>query len=235
MDSEKIGKIIKRIRMENNFSQQQFASRYGVTYQAVSKWENGKNIPDILLLKKICNDFDIKIDELLEGNFESNDKSILRNFNIKYFFVICLFACLTIIFSIYLFFGNHDFKLKRISSSCENFTIYGNIAYNDKKSSISISEIDYCDKEDKTVYKRIECSLYEEIENTKILITSCETKENLMLVDFLEDIRFGVDNYKQNCKNYINNSLYLEIRAIDENDKQIVFEVPLELKDNCQF
>ena len=54
MDQEKIGKFIKEIRKKENLSQQKFAEKYGVTYQAVSKWENGKNIPDLSILKQMC-------------------------------------------------------------------------------------------------------------------------------------------------------------------------------------
>ena len=42
MNSEKIGKFIKSIRQKEGISQQKFANKYGVTYQAVSKWETGK-------------------------------------------------------------------------------------------------------------------------------------------------------------------------------------------------
>ncbi len=41
MDQELIGKFIKEIRKKNNLTQQEFATKYKVTYQAVSKWENG--------------------------------------------------------------------------------------------------------------------------------------------------------------------------------------------------
>lgn len=41
MNQELIGKTIKEIRKKENLSQQKFAEKYGVTYQAVSKWENG--------------------------------------------------------------------------------------------------------------------------------------------------------------------------------------------------
>ena len=61
MNQEKIGNLIKEIRKKNNLTQAEFAERYGVTYQAVSKWENGKNIPDIMLLKQISEDFDTPI------------------------------------------------------------------------------------------------------------------------------------------------------------------------------
>ena len=59
MNQDKIGKLIKKIRKENNLTQADFAKDLGVTYQAVSKWENGKNIPDISILKKISNKYNI--------------------------------------------------------------------------------------------------------------------------------------------------------------------------------
>ena len=42
MNPERIGQMIKEIRKKNHLTQKQFADKYGVTYQAVSKWENGK-------------------------------------------------------------------------------------------------------------------------------------------------------------------------------------------------
>ena len=52
---EQIGSIIKDIRKKNNLTQNEFASILGVTFQAVSKWENDKSIPDITILKDISN------------------------------------------------------------------------------------------------------------------------------------------------------------------------------------
>ena len=59
------------------------AEKYGVTYQAVSKWENGKNIPDISLLKQICDDYNININDLLEGKNSENNQS--KKVNKKFF------------------------------------------------------------------------------------------------------------------------------------------------------
>ena len=67
MDQEKIGKFIKDLRIKNNLTQKEFADKYNVTYQAVSKWENGKNMPDLSLLKDICKDFDVSLDDLFNG------------------------------------------------------------------------------------------------------------------------------------------------------------------------
>ena len=69
MNQEKIGQVIKDIRKKHNLTQADFANKYNVTYQAVSKWENGKNLPDISLIKKICNDFNINLNNLLEGEY----------------------------------------------------------------------------------------------------------------------------------------------------------------------
>ena len=59
MDQERIGNFIKKIRVDNNLTQRELADKLGVTYQAVSKWENGKNIPDIQTLKQISKEFNI--------------------------------------------------------------------------------------------------------------------------------------------------------------------------------
>ena len=67
MEQEKIGKFIKKLRKENNLTQKDLADKYGVTYQAVSKWETAKNIPDIAILKQMCEDYNLNLDELLEG------------------------------------------------------------------------------------------------------------------------------------------------------------------------
>ena len=75
MDQEKIGKFIKEIRIKNNLTQKDLAEKYGVTYQAVSKWENGKNIPDIALLKQMSQDFNINIEDILNGTYTKKKKN----------------------------------------------------------------------------------------------------------------------------------------------------------------
>ena len=77
MNQEKIGKLIKKIRIKNRLSQKDFADKYGVTPQAVSKWETGKNIPDIGVLKEICNDNNLKIDEFLSAKSMKKKNIIL--------------------------------------------------------------------------------------------------------------------------------------------------------------
>ena len=65
MDENKLGNIIIKLRHDNNLTQKELANILNVTYQAVSKWENNKSIPDIMILKEISNKFNIPIATLL--------------------------------------------------------------------------------------------------------------------------------------------------------------------------
>ena len=50
MDQEKIGKFIAELRKEKNMTQEQLAEKMGVTDKSISRWENGKTMPDISML-----------------------------------------------------------------------------------------------------------------------------------------------------------------------------------------
>ena len=74
MDQEKIGKFIAELRKEKNITQEQLAEKLGVTSKSISRWENGRTMPDYTLLKDLCNDLDININELLSGEkIKEND------------------------------------------------------------------------------------------------------------------------------------------------------------------
>ena len=59
------GEKIAQLRKARSITQEEFAAKIGVTAQAVSKWENGANMPDVMLLPVIADVFDVTIDELL--------------------------------------------------------------------------------------------------------------------------------------------------------------------------
>ena len=96
MDQEKIGKFIKDLRIKNNLTQKEFADKYNVTYQAVSKWENGKNIPDISILKQMSKDFNIDINDLLDG--ETSKKKIKTSYYIIGIIIILFIMLIILIF-----------------------------------------------------------------------------------------------------------------------------------------
>lgn len=60
-----IGENIRNFRKKNDLTQEEFAERLGVTYQSVSRWENGTTYPDMELLPAISQALAVTIDELL--------------------------------------------------------------------------------------------------------------------------------------------------------------------------
>ena len=59
-----IGENIRNYRRKQDLTQEEFAECLGVSYQSVSRWENGTTYPDIELLPAISKLFDITVDEL---------------------------------------------------------------------------------------------------------------------------------------------------------------------------
>lgn len=54
MDQKKIGAFIAQCRKEKSLTQMQLAELLDITNQAVSKWENGRGMPDVSLLQPLC-------------------------------------------------------------------------------------------------------------------------------------------------------------------------------------
>lgn len=60
-----IGQNIYELRKKNNFTQEELANKLNISFQAISKWENGVSYPDISLLPIIADLFKVSIDSLL--------------------------------------------------------------------------------------------------------------------------------------------------------------------------
>ncbi len=74
MNQEKIGKFILELRKEKNMTQMDLADKIGVTDRAISKWENGKGMPDLSLIQPLCKELGITINDLLSGEkIDKND------------------------------------------------------------------------------------------------------------------------------------------------------------------
>lgn len=233
MDQEKISKFIKEIRKKNNLTQKEFADKYGVTFQAVSKWENARGIPEISILKQICKDFNITLDEILDGEYSKKEKKKRITILLVPIFIVFLITAGTLLLLNKN--DNESFKFKTLTSSCSNFNISGNISYNTQKSAIYISNINYCGGDDNTEYDEIECILYEETKNEKIEISSYtyDKNEKITLEEFLKDVTFIIDNYDKVCRDYSNNTLNLVIKAKIGN-KTVNYEIPLSINDSCE-
>ena len=67
MNQIKIGKFIAECRKKNNLTQAQLAEKLNITDRAISKWENGKAMPDSSIMLELCEILKISVNELLSG------------------------------------------------------------------------------------------------------------------------------------------------------------------------
>ena len=78
MDYTKIGKFIAEERKSKKLTQAKLAEKLFVSEKTVSKWENGKGVPDTSILTNLCEIFGVSINELLNG-----ERLSLENYNDK--------------------------------------------------------------------------------------------------------------------------------------------------------
>ena len=127
MNQDKSGKFIAKIRKEKNLTQGQLAEKMGVSINAVSKWERGLSFPDISLYKKLCEELDINIEELINGEKDSSEEAkekaiiltvkerekIIKNYKK----ILVLFFTIFIITFTSLIYYNKNLKVNLVSDS----------------------------------------------------------------------------------------------------------------------
>ena len=75
MNQSSIGLYIARKRREKNLTQEQLAGQLGVSNKTVSKWENGKCMPDYSIIQKLCDLLGVTLAELMDGKDAAEEKS----------------------------------------------------------------------------------------------------------------------------------------------------------------
>lgn len=226
---EQIGSIIKDIRKKNNLTQNEFASILGVTFQAVSKWENDKSIPDITILKDISNKFNIDLNYLISGKkVNINKKSFFK----KNMIIITVIIFIIISVCVFLFFHKHNYEFKTLNGETKDIKVTGSITYDESKSSIYLN-VDY-NADDTQKYSYIKCTLYEKHQDILNVISEKEYLEKtpVSLKEYLKMISFVIDNYSPSCKYYKDSNLYLEISAKIDEEKSVTYKVPIKF-NNC--
>ena len=74
--SETMGQIIRRLRKERNLTQEELAQQLNVTFQAVSRWENGTGMPDISQIVPLSNVFGVTTDVLFGKDGTDGEEAI---------------------------------------------------------------------------------------------------------------------------------------------------------------
>ena len=127
MNQEKIGKFIQELRKENKMTQQGLADRLNVTDRAVGNWENGRRMPDYSILKQLCEELNISVNELLNGERikkeeikEKTEEVIINTVsysnkkikNIKLIFTLSISLILLVIITFSVLFGIDVSRMK---------------------------------------------------------------------------------------------------------------------------
>ncbi len=67
MDQQKTGTFLKELRNEKRLTQEQLAEKLGVSRRTVSRWETGRNMPDLDILIEMSDYYSVELLELLNG------------------------------------------------------------------------------------------------------------------------------------------------------------------------
>lgn len=67
MDQQKIGAFLKELRKDKAITQEQFAEILNVSNRSVSRWETGRNMPDLDILIQVADYYEVELGEILDG------------------------------------------------------------------------------------------------------------------------------------------------------------------------
>ena len=88
------GEKLKKLRIDNQLTQDELAEKIYVTRTAISKWETDKGYPSIDSLKQLSNLFEVSIDELISDS-DIENKRLLEKAKSRKFY-LCAMACLAL-------------------------------------------------------------------------------------------------------------------------------------------
>ena len=156
MNQDRIGKYILKKRKELNLTQEQLAEKLGVTNRSVSRWENGKTLPDLSIFRLLCETLNITLEELLSGEDHSKGNNETINY-LKYqkkiykyrLLIVIVFSLLILLGIIYLIFKPYKLEFSdsidyakpiyNIDSKRKLYSFYNNNNYI-KNTTIDLSE-----------------------------------------------------------------------------------------------
>ena len=83
MNQQKMGEFLKHLRKEKGLTQEQLAEHFYVSSRSVSRWETGRNMPDVEMLIELADFYDVEIREIIDGerkseNMDNENKDTLR-------------------------------------------------------------------------------------------------------------------------------------------------------------
>lgn len=85
MDCSKVGRLIRKLRMEKKLTQAALAAQLNLSAKTVSKWERGLGCPDVNLLNTLSTVLNVDLSRLLEGDLLPNETVGGNMKNTKYY------------------------------------------------------------------------------------------------------------------------------------------------------
>ena len=117
---EKIGVIIRNHRIALGLTQEEVGNKVFVSKQAVSKWETGKTLPDLEMLRKLCDILQISKDEILGGSIEETKK------NRKWLKMLAVISVISILIALFFGLGGVDYIDRHTQSSVAYVAVFMN-------------------------------------------------------------------------------------------------------------
>lgn len=176
--NNKTGQLIEKYRKEKKLTQVELADKLGVSKSAISKWENGNNLPDITLLEPLSEI--LGIDKLLlftseyEAKEESNEKTKqVKKKDIFKIITISILFIFSIAFTNYISYKLYKHKLSilesqetsvyRFYSTDEEYYVNGYIIFQNGESTIVFDQLKQQKKNERSIkdkIKSIEMQIY---------------------------------------------------------------------------
>ena len=140
------------LRKDKKMTQQELADKIGVTDRAISKWENGRGMPDISLMKPLCEILDITLNELISGEKidkkeyqKKSDENIFKtikytNKKTNFFkkFLICLISVFLILILMFIIDVRKMNQNEEVVFSTWGFDYFPAINLNDEEIEIAV-------------------------------------------------------------------------------------------------
>ena len=194
--NNKTGQLIEKYRKEKKLTQVELAEKLGVSKSAISKWENGNNLPDITLLEPLSEI--LGIDKLLlftseyEAKEESNEKTKqVKKKDIFKIITISILFIFSIAFTNYISYKLYKHKLSilesqetsvyRFYSTDEEYYVNGYIIFQNGESTIVFDQLKYQDihqSRAKSKEKIKSLEMYLSINNKEIITRYREVMDN---------------------------------------------------------
>lgn len=115
-----IGDIIRTHRLDKNMTQEELGKLVFVSKQAVSKWETGKTMPDLEMIRKLCEILDISKDEILGGSVEETKR------NRRWLKISIVAAVLSLLVALFFVFDGVGYVQRHTQSGVAYITVFEN-------------------------------------------------------------------------------------------------------------